>query len=664
MLKGISRYFSGNGDGVPVLRELVNDASDDRGPRFKRSQDHHELYQNLIRWELDDELSATEKRLKNWSRERLISNGLALFDLIAKPDGWLFDQRIVKMRTRSRSDLGQHRFRQGDIVMLSRGDPLAEKPIEAIVSDRRRDYIRIVISDLPADLRKDSWRMDRGANRIAYDRMRDSLNSIFQEEGGVPLRDLLLGSVHDPPGTASLPPQLGGARGRGFILDSSMNSSQSNAALAAIQQRLTLIQGPPGTGKTHTAVRIIEAWSQQDLGTILAVADSNVAVDNLLEGLLQLGVRAVRLGQPVKVREGLREATMDALMEKHPLRKDLIDHLELNEKLGRKIKGMRGGKEKGLAHRDLGRGWKEVRRIEGQMRDDILDRAQVLCCTCIGSGHELLDGRRFSQVLVDEATQATEPSVLVPIVRGARQVVLVGDHRQLSPTVISRRAEDGGLSRSLFERLMDMGIVPHLLTKQYRMHPAISEFPNHRFYSGKLENGVTESERAAPAGVLWPDWDRPIAFLPVEGGEMAGPDGASKENRVEASWVAKIVEDIVNAGEVPKEDIGVITPYAAQVRAIRDVLPESLIDLEVKTVDGYQGREKEVIIFSCVRSNSEGNVGFLSDPRRLNVALTRAKRGLVVIGDPSTLRQDENWASWIEHARKHNLEAWHIIGMS
>ena len=163
----------------------------------------------------------------------------------------------------------------------------------------------------------------------------------------------------------------------------------------AVEQRLTPIQGPP-TGKTHS-VRIVEAWSQQDYGTILAVADSNVAVDNLLEGLLQLGVRAVRLGQPVKVREAWREATMDALMEKHPLRKDLIDHLELNEKLGRKIKGMRGGKEKGLAHRDLTRGWKEVRKIEGQMRDDILDRAQVLCCTCIGSGHEILDGRRFSR---------------------------------------------------------------------------------------------------------------------------------------------------------------------------------------------------------------------------------------------------------------------------
>ena len=372
----------------------------------------------------------------------------------------------------------------------------------------------------------------------------------------------------------------------------------------------------------------------------------------------------MRLGQPVKVREALREATMDALMEKHPLRRDLVEHLELNEKLGRKIKGMRGGKEKGLAHRDLSRGWKEVRRIEGQMRDDILDKAQVLCCTCIGSGHELLDGRRFPQVLLDESTQATEPASLVPIVRGARQLVLVGDHKQLPPTVISRRAEEGGLSKSLFERMMGMGIEAHLLTTQYRMHPAISEFPNGAFYDGLLVDGVDSSQRPTPAGMLWPDWDSPIAFVPVEGGEVVATDSESKENTAEASWVSKIVEGLLDTGDVGIADIGVITPYAAQVRAIRDVLPESIQDVEVKTVDGYQGREKEVIVFSCVRSNSDGKVGFLSDPRRLNVALTRAKRGLIVIGDPSTLRFDENWEGWLGHVRERNLEAWHILGMS
>ncbi len=630
--------------------------------RFKRSQDHHEAYLRLIRLELEDELAMTEKRLKDWPEKKLEANGVALFGLVAKTDGWLFGQRIIKLRPKSGGSFGSHRFRQGDIVMLSRSNPLKEKPIEAIVSDRSRGVIRVVLPEVPSGLRGGTWRMDRGANRVAFDRMRDALNMIFEEDGGVPLRDLLLGMVHDPSGTASLVPEMGGVRAQKAALRSGMNRGQIEASEHAIHSRLTLIQGPPGTGKTYTAVRVLEAWAKQDYGTILAVADSNVAVDNLLEGLLDLGVRAVRLGQPVKVRENLRDATMDAQMEIHELNRELVEEIERNEKLSRRIKGMRGGKEKGLAHRDLSRGWKEVRRIEREIRDDILDRCQVLCCTCIGSGHDLLDGRRFSRVLIDEATQATEPASLVPIVRGSRQIVLIGDHKQLPPTVISKRAEDGGLSRSLFERLIDMGIEPKLLTTQYRMHPSISEFPNTHFYQGLLEDGVSPDQRPAPMGMLWPDWESPMAFVPVDGDELLSPDGASKENPAEASWAVKILIGLVEGGEVDLSDIGIVTPYAGQVRAIRDMVPESLQSVEVRTVDGYQGREKDVIIFSCVRSNKDGNVGFLSDPRRLNVALTRSRRGLVVVGDPETLRSDENWRSWIEHIRSRKLEAWHLLG--
>ena len=176
--------------------------------RFTRSQDHHEAYLPLIQWELDDELDATDERLRNWSRAKLAAHGLALFDLRARPDGWLFGQRIVKLELDGRADMGQHRFRQGDIVMLSRGDPIGEKPIEAIVSDRSRNRIRIVMPELPSGVRSGYWRIDRAANKVAFDRMRDALNSIFEEEGGAPLRDLLLGLVHDPVGTAGLGPEL------------------------------------------------------------------------------------------------------------------------------------------------------------------------------------------------------------------------------------------------------------------------------------------------------------------------------------------------------------------------------------------------------------------------------------------------------------------------
>ena len=641
----------------------VSDGRVDMPARFQRSQDHHEAYLKLIRWELDDEMDAVTEKLQNWPQKKLEANGITIFNLVGKAAGWLFGQRIIKFTSKTRGPLGVHRFRQGDIVLLSRKDPLRELPVEGVISSTSRASIKVIFSDVPKDLRKDSWRLDKGANRIAFDRMRDALNTVFEEDAGAPLRELILGLVHDPVSTASLMPELGGARNRTTTLAPDLNEPQLLAAEAAISRRFTLIQGPPGTGKTHTAVRILEAWSKQDVGTILATADSNVAVDNLLEGLLARGVRVIRLGQPVKVRESLRAATVDAHMENHPLRRDLDAQLELNEKLNRKISSMKG-KEKGLAHRDLKLGWKEVRKIENQMRDDILDRAQVLCCTCIGSGHTLLDGRRFPQVLIDEATQATEPAALVPLIRGARQVVLVGDHRQLPPTVISYRAENGGLRRSLFERMVEMGVEPYLLTKQYRMHPAISKFPNDQFYNGRLEDGVSAANRAAPAGLLWPDWDNPVAFLPVKGGELVSPDGTSRENPTEVSWIIRLLDDFLDAGELEKGDIGVITPYAGQVRAIRHSMREDLDDIEVRSVDGYQGREKEVIIFSCVRSNDDGNIGFLSDPRRLNVALTRAKRGLIVIGDPDTLRSDPNWTKWLEYVSNRNFEAWHLLGMA
>ena len=196
------------------------------------------------------------------------------------------------------------------------------------------------------------------------------------------------------------------------------------------------------------------------------------------------------------------------------------------------------------------------------------------------------------------------------------------------------------------------------------MHPSISLFPNQQFYEGRLEDGVEASQRPAPSGMLWPDWDNPMAFLPVQEGEVRSPDGNSKENPAEASWVSRILEQLLDGGELGMSDIGIITPYAGQVRAIRDSIQERLDSVEVRTVDGYQGREKEVIIFSCVRSNSGGNVGFLADSRRLNVALTRAKRGLIVIGDPETLRHDTEWRAWMDHMRSRNLEAWHLLGMS
>ena len=269
---------------------------------------------------------------------------------------------------------------------------------------------------------------------------------------------------------------------------------------------------------------------------------------------------------------------------------------------------------------------------------------------------------------MDEATQASEPSALVPIVKGCRQLILVGDHQQLPPTVISRRAEQGGLNRSLFERLIACGMESTMLTTQYRMHPVMREYPSARFYENRLEDGCTSQQRPAPAGFLWPDWDRPMAFIPVDGTEVQDEEGKSRSNQDEAAKVIGIVDELLAMGDLQASDIGIVTPYNGQVRLLSDLFESAggresgqrYSGLEIKSVDGYQGREKDVIVFSTVRANDAGEVGFLSDYRRLNVAITRAKRGLIILGHPTTLRHDPNWRAYLDWADESGLFAWHL----
>jgi superfamily I DNA and/or RNA helicase len=527
-----------------------------------------------------------------------------------------------------------------------------------------------VVNEKPKDLKKGRWRIDKGANRIAHDRMHEALIAFHSTEstGGTPLRDLILASLHDPATSAARPPEIKGkTRINQTTIDNSLNESQKNAVSESINSRLSLIQGPPGTGKTFTAVHLLKQLSQTGKGPILACAESNVAVDNLLEGLVNIGVNAVRIGKPVKVRESLRNNTLDALIEQHPLQDEIEYIKQQNEDLRKDLNSLKG-KEKGLAHRDIKNNFKDIRTLENNVIASLLDSAEVVCATTIGSGHHILGDRKFPIVLIDEATQASEPSSLVPIIRGCRQLILVGDHRQLPPTVISERAEVGGLNQSLFERLNKCGIPAHMLTTQYRMHPVIREFPSARFYDNKLEDGCEPNERLAPGGLLWPDWDNPLAFIPVDGIELQDEEGSSRSNFAEAAKVLNVVKGLLEIGDLTTKDIGVITPYNGQVRILSDLfqqaggrdLGEPFHGLEIKSVDGYQGREKEVIVFSTVRANETGEVGFLSDRRRLNVALTRARRGLIIVGNPNTLRHDSTWNSWLDWVGERNLFAWHL----
>jgi len=270
-------------------------------------------------------------------------------------------------------------------------------------------------------------------------------------------------------------------------------------------------------------------------------------------------------------------------------------------------------------------------------------------------------------VMLDEASQVTEPMALVPLANGCQQLVLVGDHKQLPPTVVSREAELAGMTLSLFDRLIRAGVKPYLLDTQFRMHPAISYFPSLSFYKGLVKSGTPAAERPAPKGFAWPIPSVPIAFCPSPQDAMETNDNMSYSNKVEAEQVMKILTDLLQAKELRECNIGIVTPYASQVRLIRSMLRARGVrtgvdretgeaGVEVSSVDGYQGREKELMIVSTVRANNLNTIGFVADARRCNVTLTRARRGVIVVGHASTLSRDRRtWGPWVQWVQKSGL---------
>jgi len=471
--------------------------------------------------------------------------------------------------------------------------------------------------------------------------------------------------------------------------DLGLNVSQNKAVAAALERRLTLIQGPPGTGKTHVAVSLLHLGAPVRK-PILATSDSNIAVDNIAEGAHRRGLKVVRVGRPEKITPHLEGIVLEAIFRKQQQEsnaaascQDVTDcgtdqssaqanHGEYgteNQQASNNASasGDTVQTDRHSTHDEHGAGiWQAGKRrrpwedLEAKIA--ILRQADVVCTTTIAAGSDFLTQLRFGAILVDEVAQATELSAIVPLVlRGAEQLVLIGDHCQLPPYVASSEAEQRGLSLSLFSRLAAQGLDPFFLNVQYRMHPMIAAFSSQQFYHGKLQNGVSEHDRLPPKGFAWPSADSGVAFIHVRSEESQ--EGDSKFNQTEASKVVEVLWNVLDAGELEPAQIGIVSPYMAQVRELRQRiradLPTSwrswLSSLEIASVDAFQGREKELIIFSAVRSNRFGRVGFLSDWRRLNVMITRARRGLVIIGDSTTLRKDAHWSKWIDWALRNQL---------
>ena len=421
-----------------------------------------------------------------------------------------------------------------------------------------------------------------------------------------------------------------------------LNGSQINAVKSVLQKPLSLIQGPPGTGKTVTSATIIYHLAKINGGQVLVCAPSNVAVDQLCERVHRTGLKVVRV--TAKSREDVESSV--GFLSLHEQVRMNDTNVELN-KLNQ-LKAELGE----LSSQDE----KKFKQLTRNAEREILGNADVICCTCVGSGDPRLSKIKFRTVLVDESTQSAEPECMIPLVLGCKQVVLVGDHQQLGPVIMNKKAAKAGLNQSLFERLVILGCAPIRLQVQYRMHPCLSEFPSNMFYEGSLQNGVTMQQRVRrEVEFPWPVADAPMMFWSNLGNEEISASGTSYLNRTEASNVEKIVTRFFKAGVKP-QDIGIITPYEGQRSYVVSSMQsqgtfnkEQYKEIEVASVDAFQGREKDFIVLSCVRSNDHQGIGFLSDPRRLNVALTRAKYGLVILGNPKVLSKHPLWLFLLLH---------------
>lgn len=553
-------------------------------------------------------------------------------------------------------------FRPGTPVELSADD----QRVRGVWERARSDDAAVVVGGEPATWLLDEQLLVEPADDSAtFDRGERALRALVDpapKSFAAGWREALWGRPPEPWEPAPLATDE---------LDPELNGPQREAVAHALgAPRLALIHGPPGTGKTRTLAEVVvQAVARGQ--RVLACAASNAAVDNLTERLVGRGLSVVRLGHPARVSPAVEAHGLDAQVaasDDYALARGWIAEAHaLRQTLDKRWK------RRAIPYAERRAGLAEVRKLLRDARahlsglkDAIVNQAQVVCATAAGADSELLAEAEFDLVALDEATQAVDPIALVALLRAPR-AVLAGDPCQLPPTVIDLHAADRGLRVSFFERLAAAApSACRLLTVQYRMPTELMRFPSAQHYGGALEadpSVATQRLADLPAVAADPLRPEPWCFLDTAGKgweETRLGDDPSLCNPEQAARVAAEVERLLGRGVAPR-DLGVICAYAAEVRLLRARLAGPVGQgLEVSSVDGFQGREKEAIVVDLVRSNPDARIGFLSDTRRTNVALTRARRFLLVVGDSATLSPHAYYAALLEAADRDGayLSAW------
>lgn len=421
-----------------------------------------------------------------------------------------------------------------------------------------------------------------------------------------------------------------------------LNESQQQAVIAITQNdQVTIVHGPPGTGKTTTLIEaIIQLIKNEE--KVLVSAPSNTAVDNIAKGLIQQGVKLLRVGNASKTDEAIFSHTPEGRLANSKQQKE-IKQLKIRAEEFRKMAlkykrsfGKAEREQRQLLFKEVKNIRNEIKKLQAYNEEKLFEEAEVIAGTPIGLYDAGVDHLHFKTLVLDEAGQCIEPLAwcIFPL---ADKIVLAGDHWQLPPTVLSHEAARLGFNRSILEVAIKTVPAVHLLNTQYRMKQVIAGFSSNYFYNDEL---------LSPAHLQ--NTGTHITFIDTAGSgfnEMHGDDGSSLQNKGELDIVQKLFE----TEKLDPLQTAFISPYAGQVAAAKEILPK---ETRISTIDSFQGQEKENIILSLVRSNDDGDIGFLKDYRRMNVAITRAKEQLFVIGDSATIGADVFYNAFLTYIEK------------